>query len=175
MATKKTVTEMSEAEKKFMGIEDADVDEGAEEEAVKKEAVNVLDLLLGADAAKIELPTKQVEITRLSEIFGTPFILTCKALTPEKYEEVQDMSLEIKGKDVNIDTNKLQLFTVMEGVVDKDGKPLFKNKEVCKRFKAPTPKELIHKLLLSGEIVNLYTEIGKLTGFTEDAIKEIKN
>ena len=94
-------------------------------ETEKKAAVNVLDLLLGADADKIKLPTSQVEITRLSEALGDPFILTCQALTPEKYEEVQDMALSVSGKDVDLDVSQLQLFTVMEGVVDAEGKPLF--------------------------------------------------
>ena len=67
-------------------------------ENVQKEAVSVLDLLLGADTGKIKLPTSEVEITRLSEVFGKPFILTCQALTPEKYEEVQDMALQVSGE-----------------------------------------------------------------------------
>ena len=36
------------------------------EETEKKEAVNILDLLLGSDVGEIKLPTKEVEITRLS-------------------------------------------------------------------------------------------------------------
>ena len=106
-------------------------------ETEKKAAVNVLDLLLGADADKIKLPTSQVEITRLSEALGDPFILTCQALTPEKYEEVQDMALSVSGKDVDLDVSQLQLFTVMEGVVDAEGKPLFKSKELRDKYKVP--------------------------------------
>ena len=37
------------------------------EQAEQKAAVNVLDLLLGSDVGDIKLPTKEVEITRLSE------------------------------------------------------------------------------------------------------------
>ena len=97
--------------------------EGGEQEQI--EAVNVLDLLLGSDIGEIKLPTKTVEITRLTEVFGKPFILTCQALSPEKYEEVQDMAVSVKGKDVDLDVSQLQLFTVMEGVIAADGKPLF--------------------------------------------------
>ena len=59
---------------------------GAEEVKTQetREAVNVLDLLLGSDIGEIKLPTKQVEITRLTELYGKPFVVTCKALTPEK-------------------------------------------------------------------------------------------
>lgn len=144
-------------------------------ENTQKEAVSVLDLLLGADAGKIKLPTKEVEITRLSEIFGKPFILTCQALTPEKYEEVQDMAVQVSGKDVDLDLAQLQLFTVMEGVIDENGNPLFKSKELRTKYKVPTPKEVVRKVLLSGEIVAVYTEIAKLTGFDDGAVKQVKN
>lgn len=148
---------------------------GAEEVKETKAAVNVLDLLLGSDIGKIDLPTKKIEITRLTEIFGSPFIITCKALSPEKYEEVQDMAVKVQGKDVDLDVNLLQLFVVIEGVVDEADKLLLKNKELMAKFKASTPKELARKLFLSGEIANLYGEISSLSGFGDDAVTEVKN
>ena len=141
----------------------------------KKEAVNVLDLLLGSDIGEIKLPTKDIEITRLSEVFGAPFILTCKALSPDKYEEVQDMAVAVKGKDVDLDVSLLQLFVVLEGVVDPKGSPLFKSKELMLKYKAQSPKELVRKILLSGEITSTYTVIARLSGFGDDAVKEVKN
>ena len=54
-----------------------------------KEAVNVLDLLLGSDIDEIKLPTKEMEITRLSEVFGAPFVITVSALSPDRYEAKQ--------------------------------------------------------------------------------------
>jgi hypothetical protein len=155
-------------------IEDDEIMEGMET-AEPKAAVNVLDLLLGADIGEIKLPTKEVEITRLSELFGKPFILTCQALSPEKYEEVQDMAVSVKGKDVDLDVSQLQLFTVMEGVMDANGKPLFKSAELRSKYKVPSPKDLVRKILLSGEITAVYTEIAKLSGFGDGAVKEVKN
>ena len=151
------------------------VTEVVEETVEKREAVNVLDLLLGSDVGEIKLPTKKMEIKRLSEIFGSPFIVTCIALTPDKYEDVQDMALEISGKDVDIDINLLKVVTVMEGVQDDTGKFLFKSKDAMKKFNAHTPKELVKKLLLSGEIDSLYSTIASLSGFGETAVTEIKN
>ena len=87
-----------------------------ENAVVEKEAVNVLDLLLGADIGTIKTPYKDVEITRLSEAFGAPFVVRCEALSPEKYEEVQDNAISISGKDVDLDMNNLQMLTVIEGV-----------------------------------------------------------
>lgn len=150
-------------------------EEVVEEITEGKIAVNALDLLLGSDVGNMKLPTKDVEITRLSEIFGKPFILTCQALTPDKYEEVQDMALAVKGKDVDLDVSQLQLFTVMEGVIGADGKPLFKSAELRNKYKVPTPKEVVKKILLSGEIVSVYSVIAKLTGFEDGAVQEVKN
>ena len=162
MATTKKAT--------YTGAEDIEM-----EVKEPREAVNILDLLLGSDVGEIKLPTKQVEITRLTEIFGKPFIVTCKALSPEKYEEVQDMAVNVQGKEVDLDVSLLQLFVVIEGVVDDNGKPLMKNKELMTKFKAHTPKELVRKIFLSGEITTLYGEISKLSGFGDDAVKEVKN
>ena len=141
------------------------------EETEKKEAVNILDLLLGSDVGEIKLPTKEVEITRLSQVYGAPFILTIKAITPAKFEEIQD----IKGKDADIDITQLQLFTVIEGVVDATGAPMFKNKELMSKFKVSTPKDLVRAILLSGEIAKIYGEISELAGFGDNAVKEVKN
>ena len=148
---------------------------GAEETVETREAVNILDLLLGSDIGEITLPTTQVEITRLTEVYGKPFIITCKALSPEKYEEVQDMAVNVKGKDVDLDVNLLQLFVVIEGIVDEVGKPMLKNKELMTKFKASTPKELARKLFLSGEIANIYSKISELSGFGDKAVNEVKN
>ena len=150
-------------------------DEQTEENVETKEAVNVLDLLLGSDIGEIKLPTKQMEITRLSGVFGAPFIITVSALSPDRYEEVQDMAISVKGKDADIEISLLQVLVVMEGVVDPNGKPMFKNKDIMAKFKASTPKELVRKLFLSGEIANIYGEIASLSGFGEGSVTEVKN
>lgn len=48
------------------------------------------------------------------------------------------------------------MFIIIEGVCDLDGKFLFKNKELMDKFKVLILKELVRKLLLLGEIINLY-------------------
>lgn len=141
----------------------------------KKEAVNALELLLGSDIGEIKLPTKKMEIVRLTEVYGAPFIITLQALSPDKYEEVQDMAVSIKGKDADVEVSLLQLLVLLEGVIDSSGKAMFKNKDLMAKFKASTPKELVRKLLLSGEIANIYSAISTLSGFGDNAIKEVKN
>ena len=158
-----------------MATKNVNVEAVQAEETEKKEAVNILDLLLGSDVGEIKLPTKEVEITRLSQVYGSPFILTIKAITPAKFEEIQDMSIDVKGKDADIDITQLQLFTVIEGVVDPTGAPMFKNKELMSKFKVSTPKDLVRAILLSGEIAKIYGEISELAGFGDNAVKEVKN
>lgn len=145
------------------------------EETAEKAAVNVLDLLLGSDIGEIKLPTKTMEIKRLSGVFGSPFVITVSALSPDRYEEVQDMAVSVKGKEADIEISLLQILVVMEGVLDPNGKPMFKNKDLMAKFKAGTPKDLVRKLLLSGEIASIYGEIAELSGFGEGAVAEVKN
>jgi hypothetical protein len=156
-------------------VQDVTTETQEQEEETTKQAVNVLDLLLGADIGEIKLPTKQVEITRLTEVYGSPFILNVRAITPARFEEIQDMSIDVKGKNADIDITLLQIFSVIEGVVDDSGSPMFKNKDLMSKFKVSNPKDLARKILLSGEIAKLYGEISELSGFGDDAIKEVKN
>lgn len=163
--TKKKVTEYTGAE----------VEEQAVAVEEKKAPVNVLDILLGSDVGKIKLPTKQIEIKRLSELYGDPFYVTVQALSASKWEEVQDMALKIEGKDVDVDTNLLQIFVVLESTLDEHGKHLFKNMDLVKHFGCVTPKDLVKKLLLSGEIVSIYREVSDLSGFGDESVTEVKN
>ncbi|HDK5766223.1 TPA: phage portal protein, partial [Clostridioides difficile] len=76
----------------------------------------------------------------------------------------------------DIDLPEMQMLTIIEGVCDLDGKLLFKNKELMDKFKAPTPKELARKLLLPGEITNLYRILQDVMGYGKNAvIEEVKN
>ena len=85
------------------------------------------------------------------------------------------MAISVKGKDADIEISLLQMLVVMEGVVDPNGKPMLKNKDLMAKFKVRTPKELVRKLFLSGEIASIYGEIANLSGFGENAVTEVKN
>jgi len=149
-----------------------------------KNVINIVDLLLGADLGKIKNPYEDVEITRLSETLGAPFTVRCNALSQDKHEELQDLSVDVVGKEVDLDINKLQILTVIEGVdiviPGKDGAPvsggsLFKNNDIKSKFKAATPKDLVKIMLLPGEIAKLYETISRISGFSDDAVKKVKN
>jgi len=131
--------------------------------------MNTLDLLLKLDESKIKKPTKQVEIKRLSEILGEKVVFTCQAVTANKMAEIQEMVLDVKTQQ--IDVQEMQIMTVLAGVKE----PNLKSKELMEKFNVPTPKELLQKLLLSGEITNLYNVISELSGYGPDSVAEVKN
>ena len=160
------------------------INEEVTEEKEGKKVVNMLDLLLGADLGTIKVPHRDVEISRLSEALGAPFIVRCKALSQDKHEELQDMAVEIKGKDVDLDVNQLQIMTIIEGVEalvpDEKGELvsaglLLKNNDLKAKYKAATPKDLAKRFFMPGEIAKLYSTISELSGFSETAVKEVKN
>lgn len=131
---------------------------------------NVLDILLQGDEGKMKKPSKEVELTRLSGLFGSPVIFTCEALSTQKFAEIKE-TISIQGKNVDFDVMEMQVFTVLEGVKN----PSLKSKELREKYNALTPKELINKLLLPGEVAELYNVISELSGFGEDVVKEVKN
>ena len=104
------------------------------------------------------------------------FTVLCKALTYDKYSEIQENCIDITTKEPTFDLQKLQIELVFNGVFNaQDGTRFFSNKELHKKFKVPHGKELIKKLLLSGEISALADTITELTGFKGDLIEEVKN
>lgn len=135
--------------------------------------MNVIDKLLKIDAGKLEMPSKEVPL-KLKKLGGEEFTFPCKAVDPEKFSEIQENALELKKGDIKkINMYEMKVLTVIEGCPD-----VFKNKDLMQHFAVPTPKEFIKKLLLSGEIDDLYNTINELSGYekdTEDEEKEIKN
>jgi hypothetical protein len=69
-----------------------------------------------------------------------------------------------------MDTFKLQALTVVEGCKD-----VFKNKDLMKHFNAPTPIELVRRLLLDGELSELYSTVSSLSSYQASSDDEIKN
>lgn len=124
-----------------------------------------IDLLLGADKDKFKRKTKEIEIPRLSEVLGEPVILTCSSLTPTEYSYIQE-ELEVDA-DGNISTNDMQVMSVIKSVKE------LSSKELMGAFGAVTPKDLAEKLLLPGEISSIASEVLELSGFRDDAIREV--
>lgn len=134
--------------------------------------MSLVDKLLQLDAAKIKMPEKEIEIKRLSELLGEKAIFRIRAIDGQRYSDIQRLAIDIsnKGNVKDIDMYKLQVLTIIEGVVD----PNLKDKKLLEHFNCATPEELVKKLLLAGEITDLYNEITKLSGY-ETEVEDIKN
>lgn len=135
--------------------------------------MNTVEKLLALDAGELQLPTKEVTL-KLGKLGGAEVTFLCKAVSPEKMAKIQDNLIEIskKGNIQGTNMGKNKVLTVMEGCSD-----TFRNKDLLEHFNAPTPKELINKLLLAGEIDELYNTINELNGYEQDEEEEeeIKN
>lgn len=131
--------------------------------------MNTLDLLLQLDENKLKKPVKEVKIKRLTELTGQETVFKIEAISPTKMEEIQDLSIDMKTKNINV--GEMQILTVLEGIKD----PNFKSKELMDKFQVYTPKDLIRKILLPGEILTLYNMVGELSGFDGGAVEEVKN
>lgn len=134
--------------------------------------MNLVDKLLKMDITPFtERETKDIEIKRLSEKFGEPFIVTVGAIDTERFIELSSESLDKNGKIDYAKSYNASALLVCEGIISPD----LKNKDLQAHFKASTPKELA-KILFKGEITKLSSAISELTGFGgEDEDEEIKN
>lgn len=136
---------------------------------------NVLEKLLRMDAKKItERPMRTYEVKRLSNIMGTPFVVTLQSIPAELYSDIQNESVEIKKGNVSgVNIQKLQFDTVIAGMKD----PNLKDKQLLHHFDALTPVQLVNKLFIPGEISDMASIVSELCGFTsqKDVDEETKN
>ena len=130
---------------------------------------NIVEELLKIDLGEVEIPkkTKKIYLKKLKKEFE----FECVALDAEKANEIRMKSIDLASGTVDdIDMFKLQAYTVIEGC-----KNVFKNKDLMKHFNAPTPIELVRRLLLDGELTELSNTITELSSCQEVKDNEIKN
>lgn len=137
--------------------------------------MSLVDKLLQMDKAKVtELPTQEFEIARLTELMGEPFKVKCQAIDGERYADIQRAGVDIskKGNVKNINLFEMQVLTVIDGLVE----PSMKDAKLLQHFGCVTPKELVKKLFLAGEIADLNNIITELSGYekSEDDEEEVK-
>lgn len=134
--------------------------------------MNTVELLLKIDAGKLaEVPTKTMEIKRLSKMTGQPFMVKIKALSGRRYLGYADMA---RDNNNNISMDKLcdaNSLIVCAGMVEPD----MKNKELQEHFGAKTPKNLVEKIFRDGEIGKIADEIAELSGYGKDTDDKVKD
>lgn len=127
--------------------------------------MNIFDLLLETDAEKLkENSKKDFEVKRLSKALGTPFKVTCRALTNEQIAHISEISKNATDDKLN---------AIIEACTI-DGKR-FTDSQLLEKFKVSTSKALLEKLFLPGEVFEMYKAINELSGYGRDAVREIKN
>ena len=132
--------------------------------------MNIIDKLMKIDAGTLETP-KAIHKMYVKKI-GEELEFEIEAINAEKATEIQQKAIKRENGNVSdIDVYKTKVLTIMEGC------PMFKDKELREHFKCPTPKELINKLLLKGEVDDLVDAINNLSDLKkiEKAEDEIKN
>lgn len=138
--------------------------------------MSLIDKLLQADVRKLtELPTKKYEVKRLSKELKSKFELELQAIPAQRYSEIQRNGVEMsaKGGVKDVKIYDMQTLTLIDGIKE----PSLKDKSLLAHFGAVTPKELVGKLFLAGEIADIYNEINELSGYEKDeeTDEEIKN
>ena len=134
--------------------------------------MNTLELLMGMDSEKLtEVPQKQIEIKRLSDIAGQPFIVTIQAIPGRRMMALSGSSYDKNGALNYEKAYDANIRIVLAGVVD----PELKNEDLQKAFGAPTPAVLVERIFKGGEIAMLSDEISHLSGFQNNAEDDIKN
>ena len=132
--------------------------------------MNIIDKLMKIDAGTLETPKAihKMFVTKVGEVLD----FEIQAINAEKATEIQQKAIKIENGNVSdIDVYKTKVLTIMEGC------PMFKDKALREHFNCPTPKELINKLLLKGEVDDLVDAINNLSDLKkiEEAEDEIKN
>lgn len=119
--------------------------------------MNTLDLLLKADIP--DLPEKEYKHKRLSKLCGQPVIFKLRALNYNQAIEI----IESRRDDIEV-------HIVLAGVVE----PNLRSPELMAKYNAPTPAEVVKKMLLPGEITDISRTIERLSGYRVDTIEEVK-
>ena len=129
--------------------------------------MNTVERLLKFDAGKLKTPEKVVTM-ELRKLNKQEFDFPCQAVDAEYVSELQENSIEFSGGDIDrIRMYDSKVLTIIEGCPS-----VFKDKELRKHFGAATPKDLVAKLLVSGEMDFLKKEIDQLGGYDDKKRKK---
>lgn len=130
--------------------------------------MNAVELLMKMDKGKVKaVPTKEVEVKRLSAIAGQPFKVTLKAVPGDKWNDIAG-TVSSADDAANFRSSKHLL---LAGMTDPD----LRDKDLQEAYGAASPLDLLDKLFLAGEIMNLAGVVTDLSGFGGNPEEEVKN
>ena len=133
--------------------------------------MNTIDLLLGIDKGKFGKETKKIKVKSLSKKAGKDIFFTVKELTMDEFKKISDLATTKKRHGITeTDEVKVAIDTILKSVVE----PNFRDEKLLEYYEAETPKELVKKLLKAGEIMEVYREIEKVSGYNQDEDEQEK-
>ena len=134
--------------------------------------MNTFELLMNVDRdALSKAPEKKVYIKRLSEITGSRFEVTIRAIPGQRFTEIATSAVDEDGNADSARSYEANIVTALEAIVEPD----LKNKELLEHFGCITPKDLLQKLFLGGEIAKIAGEATELSGYGKDDEEKVKN
>jgi hypothetical protein len=134
--------------------------------------MSLTEKLLALDAQKYkEKQTATIEIKRLSEQIGEPFLVKVQEVGSERMQELQAMFFDKKGRVDMSQTRTVSALIALEGVID----PNLKDKTLLEHYEAATPKDLVNILFKGDELTNVSSKIANISGYNTEEGEEEKN
>lgn len=135
--------------------------------------MSLTEKLLALDAVRYKEPqTADIEIKRLSELVGEPFLVHVKEVDSDRMQEIQAMMFDKKGRYDISQARTVNKLICLEGVIE----PNLRDEKLQKHFEAATPKELVDILFKGIELTTISDKIAEISGFVEaEEEEEIKN
>lgn len=119
--------------------------------------MNIVEKLLNMDVGKLKMLFSIFELycKKLDDILE----IECKVIDLECFDEIRMNLMDVNSGDVeNINIYEFKVNIILELCL------IFSNMELVKKFSVIIFKELVKKLLFSGEIDKLYEEVNKVNG-----------
>ncbi|HGG0416547.1 TPA: XkdN-like protein [Clostridium sporogenes] len=131
--------------------------------------MSIVDELLKMDEGKIEKIEKECKI-KLKKLGNKEYTFIVREVDPELIGEYQENLIEMRGKNVEISGT----FNMKANLIAESCSDIFRNQELLKRFKCPSPVELMKRIMTAGEIEELYDHVQDVNGFEDEEKKENK-
>lgn len=106
----------------------------------------------------------EMEVGRLSAAFGEPFIVSCAPISQKQLAYIAENAKDIQEQRV---------YFVLE-CCRVEGKK-FSDKAFLDWTGCLKGEDVIRKVFRTGEISTLYNKISELSGYGDNAVKELKN
>lgn len=133
---------------------------------------NIVSTLMELDPEKLVRKTKkEIEIKRLSDIVGKPFMVSVAAIPGERYMELAGNMVDEDGGMDFAQAHGVNVNLSLAGLVSPD----MKDRDLQKHFGCATPKELLDKFFNGGEISKIADAVTELSGYGKDKKEKVKN